>query len=310
MPRSPLALAALASVAVPGLDVYDVLRSPHSDADFDVVVVKDATGKRWVVRAPRRAAAGAALEAEQGLLTALGRAHDTELVSFDVPRPKGAASMAGDEGRAIVYSEVPGAPLVLARLESGPGLAASLGRAIAEIHELPPALVEDEGLPTYDAEQYRQRRLAELDAGIQTGKIPPRLADRWERQLENVSWWRFEPTVVHGDLGEHQIVVAGDSVRGIVDWMDARVADPADDLSWLVASAPEDIVDSVMEAYRLRRRESPDSHLLDRARLASELALLRWLMYGVRTDNADVVEDGVGMLADLETMLFDEGDDS
>ncbi|WP_061961878.1 phosphotransferase [Demequina flava] len=307
MPRSPLALAALASVAVPGLDVYDVLRSPHSDADFDVVVVKDATGTRWIVRAPRRPAAGAALEAERGLLKALGRAHDTDLVSFDVPRPKGAASLSGsDDGRAIVYSEVPGAPLVLARLEAGPGLAANLGRALAEIHELPPTLVDDEGLPTYDAEQYRQRRLAELDAGIQTGKIPPRLADRWERQLENVSWWRFEPAVVHGDLGEHQIVTNRDAVAGIKDWMDARVADPADDLAWLVASAPEDILDTVMEAYRLRRRETPDSHLLDRARLASELALLRWLMYGVRTDNADVVADGEGMLADLEAMLFDD----
>ncbi|MDE0572565.1 phosphotransferase [Demequina sp. B12] len=311
MPRSPLALAALASVAVPGLDVYDVLRSPHSDADFDVVVVKDSTGQRWIVRAPRRAAAGAALEAERGLLKALGRAHDTGLISFDVPRPKGAASMSGtDDGRAIVYSEVPGAPLMMARLEPGPGLAANLGRALAEIHELPPTLVEDEGLPTYDAEQYRQRRLAELDAGIHTGKIPPRLADRWERQLENVSWWRFEPCVVHGDLGEHQIMVSGDTVRGVVDWMDARVADPADDLAWLVASAPEDIVDAVVEAYQMRRRETPDAHLLDRARLASELALLRWLMYGVRTDNADVIADGEGMLADLATMLFDDTDEA
>lgn len=296
---------------MPGLDVYDVLRSPHSDADFDVVVVKDSTGQRWIVRAPRRAAAGAALEAERGLLKALGRAHDTGLISFDVPRPKGAASMSGsDDGRAIVYSEVPGAPLVMARLEPGPGLAANLGRALAEIHELPPTLVEDEGLPTYDAEQYRQRRLAELDAGIHTGKIPPRLADRWERQLENVSWWRFEPCVVHGDLGEHQIMVSGDTVRGVVDWMDARVADPADDLAWLVASAPEDIVDAVVEAYQMRRRETPDAHLLDRARLASELALLRWLMYGVRTDNADVIADGEGMLADLATMLFDDTDEA
>ncbi|WP_062069729.1 phosphotransferase [Demequina sediminicola] len=310
MPRSPLALAALASVAIPGLDVYNVLRSPNSDSDFDVVVVKDATGQRWIVRAPLRAAAGAALEAESGLLKALGRAHDTSLVSFDVPRPKGAASMSNpDDGRAVVYTEVPGAPLVLARLEPGPGLTANLGRALAEIHELPPTLVEDEGLPMYDAEEYRQRRMAELDAGIATGKIPPRLADRWERQLENVSWWRFEPSVVHGDLGEHQIMVSGDSVRGIVDWMDARVADPADDLAWLVASAPEDILDTIMEAYRMRRRETPDAHLLDRARLASELALLRWLMYGVRTDNADVIADGEGMLADLETLLFDSDDD-
>ncbi|BDZ62972.1 hypothetical protein Lsed01_02111 [Demequina sediminis] len=306
VPRSPLALAALASVAVPGLDVYDVLRSPHTDADFEVVVVKDATGRRWIVRAPRRAAAGAALEAEKGLLGALARAEEAGLVTFAVPHPVGAAELGGDEGRAIVYTEVRGAPLVIAALQPGPGLAAALGRTLAEIHELPAAVVEDQGLPSYTAEEYRERRLAELDAGIQTGKVPPRLADRWEHQLENVSWWRFEPTVVHGDMGEHQVFVADGSVTGIVDWMDARVADPADDLAWLVASAPEDVLDTVIEAYTVGRRETRDPHLLDRARLASEMALMRWLMYGVRTDNPDVVADGEGMLADLEAMIFED----
>lgn len=307
VPRSPLALAALASVAVPGLDVYDVLRSPHTDADFDVVVVKDATGTRWIVRAPKRAAAGAALEAERGLLDALARAHDTGLLSFDVPRPRGTATMAEAEGgRAVVYSEVSGSALVLSRLEPGPGLAAGVGRALAQIHELSPSLVEDQGLPAYTAEEYRARRMAELDAGIQTGRVPPRLADRWEHQLENVSWWRFEPTVVHGDLGEHQIMVTGDRVSGIVDWMDARVADPADDLAWLVAAAPEDSLESVVEAYRMSRRESRDPHLLDRARLSSELALLQWMMYGVRTENEDVINDGAGMLSELEALLFDD----
>lgn len=303
--RSPLALAALASVAVPGLDVYDVLRSPHTDADFDVVVVKDATGTRWIVRAPKRPAAGAALEAERSLLDALDRAHSTGLLSFEVPRARGSATTA-DGNRAVVYTEVPGSPLALARLEPGPGLAASLGRAIAQIHELSPTLVEDEGLPSYTASEYRDRRLTELDAGIQTGRVPPRLADRWEQQLENVAWWRFEPTVVHGDLGAHQVTVTGDRIAGIVDWMDARVADPADDLAWLVAAAPDDALESVLEAYQMARRETRDPHLLDRARLASELALLQWLMYGVRTDNADVIADGEGMLADLEALLVDD----
>ncbi|WP_062305203.1 phosphotransferase [Demequina subtropica] len=310
MPRSPLALAALASVAVPGLDVYDVLRSPHTDADFEVVVVKDATGRRWIVRAPKRAAAGAALEAEKGLLGALTRAKEAGIVTFDVPHPAGAAELGTDEGRAIVYTEVPGAPLMLAALQPGPGLAAAVGQALAEIHELPIAVVEDQGLPAYTAEEYRERRLTELDAGIQTGKIPPRLADRWERQLENVAWWRFDPTVVHGDMGEHQVFVADGTVVGVVDWMDARVADPADDLAWLVASAPDDVLDSVVEAYHARRRELRDPHLLDRARLASEMALMRWLMYGVRTDNADIVSDGEGMLTDLEAMLFDEAEEA
>lgn len=306
VPRSPLALAALASVAVPGLDVYDVLRSPHTDADFDVVVVKDSTGTRWMVRAPRRGAAGAALEAEKGLLGALVRAKEAGLVTFGVPKPVGAAELPDGDGRAVVYTEVRGAQLMLAAVQPGPGLAASLGRALAQIHELPVTVIEDQGLASYSAEEYRERRLAELDAGTQTGRIPPRLADRWEQQLENISWWRFDPTVVHGDMGEHQVFIADGEVTGIVDWMDARVADPADDLAWLVAAAPEDVLDSVVEAYTVGRREMRDPHLLDRARLSSEMALMRWLMYGVRTENPDVVADGEGMLADLEAMLFDE----
>lgn len=298
-------------MAVPGLDVYDVLRSPLADADFDVVIVKDATGQRWMVRAPRRAAAGAALEAEMGVLRALTRAREAGLIEFEVARPAGAATIAGESGgRAVVYSDIQGSPLVLAAVEPGPGLAASIGRTIAQIHELPTTLVEDQGLPSYTAEEYRQRRLAELDAGAHTGLVPPRLADRWEQQLENISWWRFEPTVVHGDMGEHQLMVREGIVTGVLDWMDTRVADPADDLAWLVAAAPEDVLDSVMEAYTMGRRELRDPHLLDRARLASELALLRWLMYGVRTENADVIEDGRGMLADLEALLFDSEDEA
>ena len=181
-----------------------------------------------------------------------------------------------------------------------------MGRTLAQIHELPLTLIEEQGLPTYSAEEYRDRRLAELDAGMQTGKVPPRLADRWERQLENVSWWRFEPTVVHGDMGEHQLLVSDGEIAGIVDWMDARVADPADDLAWLAAAAPARRARLGHRGVQVGRRELRDPHLLDRARLASELALLRWLMYGVRTENADVIGDGEGMMLDLEALLFDD----
>jgi len=307
VPHSPLALAALASAAVPGLDVYDVLRSPYADVDFDVVIVADATGKRWIVRAPRRASAGAALEAELGLLAALARSRDAGAIAFDIPRPAGTAALP-EGGRAVVYEEIRGTRLSLAALDPGPGLAASLGRAIAQIHELPTDLVEDAGLPTYAPEAYRQRRLAELDAAAQTGKVPPALTARWEERLENVAWWRFEPTPVHGSLGEHQVIVSDGTVAGVVGWAEAKVADPADDLAWLVAAATPEAADSVIEAYSVGRRELRDPHLVDRARLAAELALARWLLHGVRTESDEIVDDAVNMLADLEAIL-DEADE-
>jgi aminoglycoside phosphotransferase (APT) family kinase protein len=301
--RSPLALAALATVAVPGFDARDV-RPGSGAGDDDLALVTDGQRRHWVVRAPRSAAAGAALEAELVLLAAVAEQVDAGRLPFDVPRVAGAAPLE-EGGRVVVHRELPGRPVVLDRLQPGPGTAAALGRAIGALHELPVALVEDAGLPVYDAAAYRQRRQAEVDEAARTGRVPATLLRRWEERLEDVSLWRFSPTVVHGDLSADHVLVADGGVTGVVAWGEAKVADPADDLAWLLVAAPQDAVDSIMEAYQLRRTELTDPHLADRALLAGELALARWLLYGVRSGDDDVVADAVQMLDELDEQTRD-----
>jgi macrolide phosphotransferase len=299
VPRSPLALAALATVAVPGLDAFDVRRPRDPGVDIDTAVVIDANRRRWVVRAPVNPAGGAALEAEVGLLEALIAPVDAGQLPFQVPRIAGFAHLP-EGGRAVVHPEVPGTPLRLGTLQAGPGLAASLGRALAALHELPTSVVEDAGLPVYDAEAYRQRRMAEVDEAARTGKVPARLLRRWEAALEDVAVWRFQPTVVHSDLTAENVLTKNGAVSGILGWGEARVADPADDLAWLLVAAPHDAMESVMEGYQLRRTELLDPHLTERAYLAGELALARWLLHGVRSADAAVIADAVEMLRDLD----------
>nr|WP_210737462.1 phosphotransferase [Cellulomonas hominis] len=298
-----MALAALATVAVPGFDAREV-RPGSGAGDDDVALVTDGQRRHWVVRAPRSAAAGAALEAELVLLAAVAEQVDAGRLPFDVPRVAGAAPLE-EGGRVVVHRELPGRPVVLDRLQPGPGTAAALGRAIGALHELPVALVEDAGLPVYDAAAYRQRRQAEVDEAARTGRVPATLLRRWEERLEDVSLWRFSPTVVHGDLSADHVLVADGGVTGVVAWGEAKVADPADDLAWLLVAAPQDAVDSIMEAYQLRRTELTDPHLADRALLAGELALARWLLYGVRSGDDDVVADAVQMLDELDEQTRD-----
>ncbi|WP_235856833.1 phosphotransferase [Occultella glacieicola] len=302
--RSPLALAALATVALPGLDVVATRPPRTPGADFDVVGVMDATGSRWIVRSPRDAAAGAALEGEVALLEALGRASDDGLLTFEVPEPAGFAPLP-EGGRAMVYPELRGKPLPIERLAAGPGLAAQVGRAIASLHELPESVVADAGLPTYDADAYRARRLAEVDEAAATGHIPAGLLRRWEHALEDVTLWRFRATPVHGDLAAEHVLVDDDDVVAILDWSDARVADPADDLAWLLAAAPEESLDAILEAYALARTERADEHLAARALLASELAVARWLMHGVRHRDGAIIDDAVQMLRELDEEVAD-----
>lgn len=299
MHRTPYALAALATQAIPGLDARQVAPLEENVEGFESALVIDAEARHWVVRAPLTAAAGAALEAEIAFLTALTPFIDRGDLPFLVPRVSGTAPLS-DAGRALVHPELPGHPIAMERLTPGPTLAAALGRALAAIHELPVDVVESTGHPVYTAQEYRERRLSEVDEAAATGLVPPSLLKRWEERLEDVSLWRFIPTVVHGALAADSILTQAGNVSAVRDFSEVKVADPADDLAWVLAAAPADCIDSIMEAYQLRRTELPDPRLTERSLLASELALLRWLLHGTRHNLDDVVADAVEMLADLD----------
>lgn len=288
-----------------GLDAFDVRPAPASGGDTDAAVVLAADGRRWVVRAPRTATAGAALEAEVVLLRALAAHVESGALPFAVPVPAGFAPLP-EGGRAMVHPLLRGRPLPLEQLGPGPGLAAEVGRGIARIHELPVEVVEDAGLPTYDAGAYRERRLAEVDEAARTGRVPGGLLRRWEHALEDVAMWRFQPTVTHGDLTTDHVLCVRDEVTAVLGWSEAKVADPADDLAWLLVAAPHEAVDPILESYAMHRTEMRDPHLADRALLAGELALARWLLHGVRNDDAEVVDDATAMLVELDEQTAED----
>jgi len=291
--RSPLALAALACAAVRGLEPVSAKRLPTSADDVEAALVEDDLKRNWVVRAPRTAAAGARLEQETTLLDTL-----TSWLPFALPQVAGTATLPTG-GRAVVHRQLPGHALQPAQLAGQEGLARAVGRAIAAIHDLPPRLIEEVGLPVYGAEEYRFRRLAEVDRAASTGKVPTRLLSRWEQAVEEAGAWRFVPCCVHGDLAADSVLVEGEEVVGVLDWSEARVADPADDLAWLVLGAAEPVLGCLVESYSAARHEQPDRDLLRRARLAGELSMARWLLHGVNIDDAAIVEDAIGMLTDL-----------
>lgn len=303
-PRTPLALAALATLARPGLDVVATQPPREPGADFDVVGIVDADSRRWIVRSPRHAAAGAAMEGEVALLGELADAVDRGLLPFDVPRPAGFAPLP-EGGRAMLYPELLGHPLEVAALTAHSPLLHSLARAIAALHELSGAVVRAAALPDYDADGYRLRRLAEVDEAARTGHLPARLLRRWEHALEDVSLWRFATTPVHGDLAGEHVLVDGEAVVGVVDWSDACVADPADDLAWLLAQTSPEAADAVMERYATAREGVVDDAFDARATLAGELAVARWLMHGVRIRSDEVIEDAIDMLRELDEVVAD-----
>ncbi len=256
-------------------------------------------------------AAGAQMDAAVSLLGMLSRR-----LPFSVPTPKGFVALK-EGGRASVYTYLAGRPLDFRHLPAGPGIAAELGRALAALHNVDRALFDEAGLPSYDADTYRTRRLSDLDRAAATGHVPTGLLARWEQSLEEVSLWRFAPTPTHGDLtGAHVLAVFDDDsdaatgrVRGLTSWEAAKVADPADDFAALVASASRAAFDSVLEAYAHARVDRPDKHLERRARLASELKLVSELLTAVGFGDGGGVEVCAAKLRALDAGITDKDPD-
>ena len=304
-PRTPLSLAAFAAVAVPGLDPARLALPQEETEELRVTGVIDTRGRSWEVLEPLDDATGAALEAESEVLRRIGAVVDDGRLSFDVPRPAGSVRL-DDVAHVQVRTHLNGHPVDLGALHPGPGLAAGLGRALGELHELSTSVVSEAGMPVYDAEDVRGRWLSLLDDAAGTGRVPPVLLARWEAVLEDTALWRFRPVVVHGDLAEENVLTAGGAVTGVRGLGQAHVGDPAEDLAWVYSSVPVDCLDSIEEAYDLARSEGVDKHLRHRAELVSELSLARWLLHGVRAGKEDVVEDAVTMLQDLADQVGDD----
>lgn len=299
-----LQLAALATSAVRGLDVVATRAPQYATADFRYCGLLDGKGRHWIIQAPLHASASTAMELEVPLLHQLDRAVREDWISFDVVRPEGMAELP-EGGRILVYRELAGQPLDIDSLHAGPGPTVSLAQAIAQIHELPIELFEAAHLPIYDADSYRRRRLAELDDAARTSFVPPVLLARWEHALSDVSLWNFAATPVHGDLAAENVFMSNGVVSGVVNWSSAHVGDPAEDLAWLYAAAPEESLDTLDEAYDMARALPMDDALGARATLYSELAVARWLLHGVHLDDREIITDAQRMLNDLAREVGD-----
>ncbi len=295
--RTPLELAAIATAAVPGLAPTAAAYSPDDDADFDSALLLDAEGKRWRVRSPRHPEASTRLETEFMVLRAFAPAIRAEL-PFHVPTIAGTVRQGALT--TFVYAHLQGSVLSIEELSAGSStLAREVGTALAAIHDLPLPLVINADLPSYSANEFRQRKLNELDQAATTGKIPATLLRRWEHALEDVALWRFNPSVVHGDLHEDNLMVQDDTVTALTGWTDLRIGDPADDFAWLVASNEASFVEAVLSHYTQTRRDVPDAHLLRRAALLAEFALAQYLVKAMAAGHQSMTAEAEAMLQTL-----------
>jgi aminoglycoside phosphotransferase (APT) family kinase protein len=101
----------------------------------------------------------------------------------------------------------------------------------------------------------------------------------------------FETVLIHADLGPEHILCRDDDVSGVIDWSDARVADPALDLAWLLHGLGEPFAETVLEHYAGSR--TGDDRLRDRALFYHRLGPWHEVLYGLERGGDAYVESGL-----------------
>jgi aminoglycoside phosphotransferase (APT) family kinase protein len=301
MARSHLTLAALATSAVPGLDIVEASTfGSGSQGDFDCALLTGRDGRHWIVRVPRSDRAEAEQSADLVALRALSAGVRTRL-HFSVSAFAGQTPIDGT--RAIVYEFVYGSKLPLGGMDVAH--ASSVGRAIAAVHALPTSFIADAGLPVLTPIEALRACVTVMDRAAATGLVPAALLSRWESATEESKLWQFQPTVINGALTADSLLYAGTEVTGVLGWQELRVGDPARDLYWLLGARDESIAEVGFDAYN-EVRGGGDRQVRQRAMLYAELELAKWLLHGTEQRNTEIVDDAVELLSALNDNVHND----
>lgn len=197
--------------------------------DFRVALVTDDDGVDWVLRLPRRPGVMQHAAREQRLLRLIATR-----VPFAVPDWK----VRSEE--LIAYPAMPGQqavtlePLTLRPCwhidRDSADYRRSFAAALAALHGVDADAVSRIGFNPVTEDRLRRSTFEDMLRVQQEIGVGDALWRRWQTWLDDDDAWPTYAVLVHGDLHVgHVFVDETTQVRGIIDWSEARLADPAFD---------------------------------------------------------------------------------
>ncbi len=304
-----ISLAALASAALKDADIVGTCLPQSQSDDFlsTNILVKsvERKNKEYTVIAPRSKNAALTLARHVSILSSLSIARENKEFTISTLIPI-ASYPIPNVGKAYIFEPVVGRPLDDADLFTSTSYASAVAKAISSLHSLKDTIAINNSLPAYTVTDIQRRLLSDLDEGMQTRKLPKALFSRWEKMIEDVSLWRLTPCVIHANLSADSFYVKSYMVSGIVDFTNMHIGDPAEDFAWLFGVASSDTLNRVFKVYNQLNPQPDFKSFVERAKLHSELMILKWLLHGVHTNNNEIVEDAAQMLSELSDSITAE----
>lgn len=214
-----------------GLTLVGPLSVNELGLDYRVVMGDAEDGTRWVLRIPRRPDVGAKVGKEAQILALLSRHVPFAVPAWRVVTPELVAYPMLTDSTAMVLEHGSMTPTWM--IDQGSlAFADSFAEALAALHAVPVLEAARAEMTVRSPEQARQAIADDIEEVRRELEVNDALYRRWQSWLDDDTSWPGFSVLVHGDLYVgHVVVDRQERVSGMIDWSEARVDDPAIDMS-------------------------------------------------------------------------------
>lgn len=227
----------------------EVLEFNEAGLDYRVVFAVEAgTGKKWVLRLPRRPDVAANQPREEAILDFVRPRLDVAVPDWRIQEPD-----------LVAYPLLPGRPGLTVGEGNQPvwhfdpssgGYQRSLAELIASLHSMDPAVAAAAGIPAESPEEVRAYWANGLENALAEFRVDPGLLAGWRRWLDDDGLWPERTVLTHGELyPAHLLLDEGDRIVSVLDWTTAKVSDPALEFMYVQLISP-DSFDAVVGRYQ------------------------------------------------------------
>ena len=231
LPSAPDEKDVRALAARHGLQLHGPLWVNELGLDFRVVMGADEKGRRWVLRIPRRKEVQEKVAQEARVLGLLKRHLSFSVPDWQVATPELIAYPLLEDSTALVVTPGTLEPKWVIAQDSV-AFAQSFAEALASLHRVPVEQARAAGMQVRTPEEARRAVAQDIDRVRAELPISEKRLARWQRWLDDDGCWPDFCVPVHGDLYVgHVLVDAKERVTGMIDWSEARVDDPAIDMT-------------------------------------------------------------------------------
>lgn len=228
----------------------DTIEFVNIGLDFQVAFGIDDGGKTWVLRIPRRKDAFLKTKQEKETLDMLNKLnlpfavpnweiYSDELIGYPILRGDIAVETNAETQETNWKFSVNDVPEQFTE---------SLGKSLAALHSLFGKNDFGQQLTKNDIREDMRRR---MEAVKKSYEIDEGLWLRWQRWLDNEELWPNQAGFIHGDLYPgHMLLNENFSVIGIIDWTEAKLADPSNDFTAHYMLFGEEELGKLLSAYQ------------------------------------------------------------